>query len=555
MKVAANISHLLQRVAAASNSVTTANYFHHHSLLTGFERVFSYSAAEVFPPQTQTLVVQSNTTPQTAHILSLPPELLSVIFQAVVDDGYYGWDSQGGTISYRWLRTLKVCKIWRAVALSTQRLFRFVDLTRIGKPLDVEWWFEVCPTSDLCVWLPVEPSAATTRAINLRPGVLSQVSRMYMRTLWVGSPWCAPQGLASIPHVCLFDNAISGTPSSFPALSTFSAVRDLYVTGILPMSDWTPGCLPQSLENLCIRLDPCNDPQLTNARVAQLINNLPVLRHLSLSLDVVLDGGWRQPLILPSLAHFALELFEDDYRYFDALIPVGSHSYNLDIRPYPYFDLEPNATSFMVDAVISVIKDRRGSFWKVSFDITTADSFMVLYDDDDKVVCLQVREDHALHFGRVLDIVDSSAITRVAISEGKEEMASDGNLSRCRDVVNLLRTLPSVRELVIRHEIGLVGRDTMIGLGRGKARSYFNVADVEDIVWPSLEMIWFGRIVHKPMWGLDGSTLGFIGLSLLAINAEHPQVMCVKMVKMAAALPYVKHWGSFIPKIILGGTF
>lgn len=91
---------LLQHIAKTSNELVDLNSIFHHSYLSGFEQLLTEfattsdfcSSVETSSPRHTSLVH--------GHIHFLPPELLSSIFQILVDEPFHGWETQTGSMSY-----------------------------------------------------------------------------------------------------------------------------------------------------------------------------------------------------------------------------------------------------------------------------------------------------------------------------------------------------------------------------------------------------------------------------------------------------------------------
>lgn len=419
----------------------------------------------------------------------LPVEIWSHVFKILVEDTFRGWDATCGTFSYNWVCILRVCKAWRSIALSTPRLFRYIDFTRI--PLSaIQTWVVSCKMVTLYVWLPDSDTIVLQAALRKRPELPSLVSRLSLQRELPNSAWCCWDDMTSLQELCLRDESWDGRPYCYPLplVSGLSGLRRLHISGNVPYSAWSEAVFPATLQHLNIDLDPFEhdmDPfeLLLAGTLRAALARLHLLQYLSISTTLLQYDGPQDPLDLPHLRSVSLRMTETDYPTIAALLPPRPlHNYSIDIGPYLSCESADQDTSIMVDSMIQMLEGRRGIYCTVTFKITLDDVFMSLHGKDGHDVCIRVIEEYGRYLCQILCAVDGSTITRIIIDEEAFEGAlTEEEMFRCNGVLDALRILSNVDEVILQSEFGRVSRDLLAGLTRAPPHDSFpthsNVAE------------------------------------------------------------------------------
>lgn len=519
------------------------------------------------PDDEETEVIEgNNAVPQqfdhpspTTPINKCPPEIISAIFQTLVDSYYTGWDAPAGSFSYAWTTIFWVCQLWRTIAFSTPRLFRYVDFTLL-RPSAVKVWLTCSRNVGLFVWLPRTNTAAlqATQAIATSP--LSKVARLFIQVPFPGSPWTNYDGYARLTDLCLRNDDLTNPPMLYTPPTTLHKLRRLYISGTLPTRLWQDQMFPASLQELTIALDPApeeetlfNEP-LSSHHLRIALQSLTQLEQLSFATDSVRATGTERPLVLRHLRSLSLSLDECDFPTLLAMAPKPNGKYyDLDLRPYPYPNTPNRRTKEMIDSLLNFLQPRRGTFAYAGFDLIEDETEMIMIDDDGVCVTFRIEEEYSQHFRALMDGIDASSVTAVLLGEHMEGNWRREDDERCTGIMDALRMLPNVAEINLSGRLGVVTRDLFVALAGAGGRTLFGKTGHAFVVWPRLCMVRVDSVSTGDMQGVDGTVVGFLGMAFLAINTPRTRIREVRVQRSWLCEYDIVLWTHCVRNVIIQG--
>lgn len=489
-----------------------------------------------------------------------PPEILSNIFQELVDFYYAGWDAPSSSISYGWMTVLWVCRFWRAVAFRSPRLFRYIDFTRIH-PSALDTWLRHCGDVDLVVWLPHSHIPALQAALTVNPSLLSKVARLSLQVPFPDSEWTNYSNFPNVTDLCLCNDNDTSAPILYSPPTPMHNLRRLFISGHMPATLWHAGMFPKSLQEVKIKLDPMLRPEtldedvLTSLHLLAAFDHLTELEQLYFSSDWVQPTGAERPLVLPRLKVMVLELLERDFPIVLALAPKPQgRPYEVDLSPYPHQDVEDRGTKEMVESALAFIKHRRGTFTCVGLDLIQDETEMALIDGDGAGVFIRIQEDIGEHFCALAEGIEAgSSVTMAMVGEHLERQWGFEDDERCTGILDVLRMLVNVTDVTVGGRLGVATRDLFVALAGVVGRILFGESRHEFVVWPRLQLVRLDSVWTDNMDGVSGTVVGFLGLAFLAINTPRSRIRTVKVQRSWFSEYDIVPWTHCVKTVIIQG--
>lgn len=491
------------------------------------------------------------------------PEILSLVFEHLVD--YYApeWDQPPTGHLYRWLPILWVCRYWRATAIATPRLFRYIDFLQLPDAAIV-FFLRHSKGVDTSLWFNFDHSQDLQSALALKPGLLSHTS--YVSFESAISPQERPHWLAAtnLSRLYLRDRGVALIFDN-PRISAFSRLRNRCVDSAIPGSMWHSGMFPDTLTELKIGLlqlpfyDDDTIP-MDNARddvsadhIISALASLSVLERLDLFIDPLSDSPPQQATRLPLHRLQSVNLFLPFIGYSHIMPFMPTSSYDLSVR-FCQFMHRPEPDTYTISPFLDFVKRRHTYFRQVDIDVTSANIRITLHDTDGATMAVEANRDHDKILRDILEAVGPTYIKGVIIRDRvREEVPVDLTL-RYRAILQVLRLLEHVTDLAIAGGLGPMARDLLVAVGGPPARLLFDTWDVPLLYWPDLQAIRLNSVRGDAVWGVVmGTTIGFIGLALMAINTPRQRVSVVRLADTAFTEQQVRPWTHWVPTIVVEG--
>lgn len=490
-------------------------------------------------------------------------EILSYVFDWLVDGYYDEWRSPPFSFSYRWVAVLGISRFWYGVGRSNTRLFRFIDL-EVMPPDAVKLWLERSGKEKLYIWLPDVETPSVDVATRVCPAILSRIARVYYLQDIPDTPWSKPKDFIVLKDLVCGNRESLGPPYRFPSLAGFSHLTRLHFDGFIPAPMWFEPLFPRTLEVLEVFLDlhevtTDRDDLISALELSAAFQGLDHLTHLTLSSDaLVRPEDYEEPaaFTLPTICEINLELREEDFDIVAPLLPkMKDRAYDISFRPYPWQHRRIRDTEVMVHQLELAVESRIGTFTGIFININPAEVVLTLLDANDGIVSLQVAHDFASYYRRFLEFVDPQSIKVFKLKDsvyGLEDY-TEKERTRGRSLVEVVRVLTNVEVMVLKTDVGYLGRDLLIALGGKAGRAVFGFEDIEYLEWPEWRALHLEGLRGSDIADVSWSTDAFIGLALVCINHPQARLETVKAVRCALDIDYVRGWNTVVPTVVASG--
>lgn len=491
-------------------------------------------------------------------IADCPVEILSQIFEELVDSYYPGWATLVHTICYGWMPILWVCRHWRAIALNTPYLFRYIDF----EVLPDEWhdiFLRQSKAIPLCISLSPNRTTQLHHAIQLKPSFLSQIRHICLDGTIDADDVPLWNCMHSLTSLFLKQGPVLESFFSGPTIGSYENIRRLRVDCELPSSLWTTGMFPSGLRLLII--DFLSNNNLTADHFILAFANLHQLEVLWVSVHLLYsDPNAQSPRThfeLPSLQSVHLYLMASDYPKLVPLLPIPHlpKPYNVTFRLYPYPGPINEPMEEMLETVLDFISRHRCQFSKLRIDVEQIICFVTFFTSDNTQLSIEIERDHNHVLSRLLETGDPSTLTNVIVHDHIEDEVHTEDVEGSRGILDGLQSLTKVDSLTLKCGRGPITRDLLVALGRAAARLLFTTYDVPYLSWPALTALRLESIPNDEVWGVsNGSSAGFFALALIAINTPHRILDELHLVRSRSFAQQIRPWARCISKIVIEGT-